>query len=249
MNDDQLLRYSRHILLQQIGVHGQEKLAKSRALIIGLGGLGSPAAMYLAASGVGNLIICDNDDVDLTNLQRQVIHSSKNIGIPKVHSAAQSITDINPEVNVVTVQEYVGEERLSRLVKQADVVLDASDNFTTRHAINQACVTHKKPLVSGAVIRFEGQVTVFNLSDTNSPCYHCLFPKNGDNEDTRCALMGVFAPLVGIIGCIQASEALKILLKIENSLNGRLLLLDGLSMEWRTVKLNKDPACVVCGIG
>ena len=248
MNDDQLLRYSRHILLQQIGVHGQERLAKSCALIIGLGGLGSPAAMYLAASGIGNLIICDNDDVDLTNLQRQVIHSSKNIGIPKVYSASQSITDINPEVNVVTLQEYVNEKRLLQLVKQADVVLDTSDNFTTRHAINQACVTHKKPLVSGAVVRFEGQVTVFNLSNINSPCYHCLFPKDGDNEDTRCALMGVFAPLVGIIGCIQASEAIKILLKIENSLNGRLLLLDGLSMEWRTVKLNKDPACVVCGI-
>jgi molybdopterin/thiamine biosynthesis adenylyltransferase len=247
MNDDQLLRYSRHILLQQIGIHGQERLIESRALIIGLGGLGSPVAMFLAASGIGKLIICDNDNVDLTNLQRQIIHSNKTIGTSKVRSAMQSIAEINPEVNVVTLQEYVDEKRLLQLVTEADVVIDASDNFATRHAINQACVTHKKPLVSGAVIRFDGQVSVFNLSDVNSPCYHCLFPKGGNNEDMRCAVMGVFAPLVGIIGCVQASEALKILLRIGRTLNGRLLLLDGLTMEWRSVKLNKDPTCMVCG--
>jgi molybdopterin/thiamine biosynthesis adenylyltransferase len=248
MNDNQLLRYSRHILLQQFGIHGQERLIESRALIIGLGGLGSPVAMYLAASGIGKLIICDNDNVDLTNLQRQIIHSNETIGTSKVRSAMQSIAAINPEVNVVALQEHVDEERLLQLVTEADVVIDASDNFATRHAINQACVTHKKPLVSGAVIRFDGQVAVFNLSDVNSPCYHCLFPKSGDNEDMRCAMMGVFAPLVGIIGCIQATEALKILLRIGKTLNGRLLLLDGLTMEWRSIKLNKDPACMVCGV-
>jgi len=248
MNDDQLLRYSRHILLQEIGIHGQERLIESRVLIIGLGGLGSPVAMYLAASGIGKLIICDNDNVDLTNLQRQIVHSNETIGTSKVYSATKSITKINPEVNVVALQEYVDEKRLLQLVTEADVVIDASDNFTTRHAINQACITHKKPLVSGAVIRFDGQVAVFDLSDVNSPCYHCLFPKGGDNEDMRCAVMGVFAPLVGIIGCVQASEALKILLSIGSALNGRLLLLNGLTMEWRSVNLNKDPACMVCGI-
>lgn len=247
MNDDQLLRYSRHILLQQFGIHGQERLIESRALIIGLGGLGSPVAMYLAASGIGKLIICDNDNVDLTNLQRQIIHGNETIGTSKVHSAMQSIVAINPEVNVVELQEYIDEERLLQLVTEVDVVIDASDNFATRHAINQACVTHKKPLVSGAVTRFDGQVAVFNLSDINSPCYHCLFPKNGNNEDMRCSMMGVFAPLVGIIGCIQATEALKILLGIGKTLNGRLLLLDSLTMEWRSIKLNKDPACMVCG--
>ena len=248
MNDDQLLRYSRHILLQQVGIHGQERLIESRALIIGLGGLGSPVTMYLAASGIGKLIICDNDNVDLTNLQRQIVHNTETIDTSKACSAKKSITKINPEVNVVALQEYVDKKRLLQLVTEVDVVIDASDNFTTRHAINQACVTHKKPLVSGAVTRFEGQVTVFDLSDVNSPCYHCLFPKGGDNEDMRCAVMGVFAPLVGIIGCVQASEALKILLSIGRTLNGRLLLLDGLTMKWRSVKLNKDPACMVCGI-
>lgn len=248
MNDDQLLRYSRHILLQQIGIQGQERLTKSRALIIGLGGLGSPVAMYLAASGIGKLIICDDDNVDLTNLQRQLIHNNETIGMSKIRSATEAITKINPEVNIVAVQEHVDEERLLQLVTEADVVIDASDNFSTRHAINQACVTHKKPLVSGAVIRFDGQVSVFDLSNEANPCYHCLFPKGGNNEDMRCAVMGVFSPLVGIIGCIQASEAIKILLSIGRTLNGRLLLLDGLTMEWRSIKLNKDPACTVCGV-
>ena len=248
MNDDQLLRYSRHILLPQIGILGQEKLIKSRALIIGLGGLGSPVAMYLAASGIGELILCDNDNVDLTNLQRQTIHNSETIGMPKVQSATKAIAKINPEINVVAIQEYVDEERLQKLVTEADVVIDASDNFVTRHAINQVCVTHRKPLVSGAAIRFNGQVSVFDLSSSASPCYHCLFSKDGSNEDMHCATMGVFSPLVGIIGCMQAAEAIKILLNIGRTLNGRLMLLDGLTMEWRSVKLNKDPACAICGI-
>jgi molybdopterin/thiamine biosynthesis adenylyltransferase len=248
MNDDQLLRYSRHILLPQIGILGQEKLIKSRALIIGLGGLGSPVAMYLAASGIGELILCDNDNVDLTNLQRQTIHNSETVGMPKVQSATKAIAKINPEINVVAIQEYVDEERLQKLVTEADVVIDASDNFVTRHAINQVCVNHRKPLVSGAAIRFNGQVSVFDLSSSASPCYHCLFSKDGSNEDMHCAIMGVFSPLVGIIGCMQAAEAIKILLNIGRTLNGRLMLLDGLTMEWRSVKLNKDPACAICGI-
>jgi molybdopterin/thiamine biosynthesis adenylyltransferase len=248
MNDDQLLRYSRHILLPQIGILGQEKLTRSRALIIGLGGLGSPVAMYLAASGIGELVLCDNDNVDLTNLQRQTIHNSETIGMSKVQSATKAISKINPEINVVSIQEYVDEERLQKLVKEVDIVIDASDNFSTRHAINQVCVTHKKPLVSGAAIRFNGQVSVFDLSHSASPCYHCLFSKDGSNEDMHCATMGVFSPLVGIIGCMQAAEAIKILLNIGKTLNGRLMLLDGLTMEWRSIKLNKDPKCAICGI-
>jgi len=248
MNDDQLLRYSRHILLPQIGILGQEKLIKSRVLIIGLGGLGSPVAMYLAASGIGELVLCDNDNVDLTNLQRQTIHNSETIGMSKVQSAKKAIAKINPEINVVPIHEYVEEERLEKLVKEVDLVIDASDNFSTRHAINKICVTHKKPLVSGAAIRFNGQISVFDLSNSASPCYHCLFSKDGRNEDMHCATMGVFSPLVGIIGCMQAAEAIKILLNIGKTLNGRLMLLDGLTMEWRSIKLNKDPECAVCSI-
>lgn len=248
MNDDQLLRYSRHILLPQIGILGQEKLTRSRVLIVGLGGLGSPVAMYLAASGIGELVICDNDNVDLTNLQRQTIHNTETIGISKVQSATKAIAKINPEINVVPVQEYVDEKRLQKLVKEVDIVVDASDNFATRHTINQVCVTYKKPLVSGAAIRFNGQISVFNLTNNASPCYHCLFSKDGSNEDMHCATMGVFSPLVGAIGCMQAMETIKILLNIGTTLNGRLMLLDGLTMEWRSIKLNKDPECTICGI-
>jgi molybdopterin/thiamine biosynthesis adenylyltransferase len=204
--------------------------------------------MYLAASGVGELILCDNDNVDLTNLQRQAIHNSETVGMSKVQSATKAIAKINPEIRVVPIQKYVDEEKLQKLVMKADVVIDASDNFVTRHAINQVCVTHRKPLVSGAAIRFNGQVSVFDLSSSDSPCYHCLFSKDGSNEDMHCAIMGVFSPLVGIIGCMQAAEAIKILLNIGRTLNGRLMLLDGLTMEWRSVKLNKDPACAICGI-
>jgi molybdopterin/thiamine biosynthesis adenylyltransferase len=248
MNDDQLLRYSRHILLPQIDIEGQEILARSHALIIGVGGLGSPAATYLAASGIGKITLCDHDVVDLTNLQRQIIHHTGAIGTPKTHSAKKTLAGINPEVNVVALHERVDQSRLLQLVAEANVVLDASDNFSTRHALNQACIAYRKPLVSGAAVRFDGQVTVFDLRRGDSPCYHCLFPAVGENENMQCAVMGVFAPLTGIIGCVQAAEALKILLGIGETLNGRLLLLDGLTMNWRSVKLNKDPACAVCGI-
>lgn len=246
MNDDQLLRYSRHILLSQIDIQGQETLVNSSALIIGAGGLGSPVAMYLAASGVGKLMICDHDVVDLTNLQRQIIHSTNAIGTPKTHSAKKTLASINPEVDVVALNEYVDDSTLQQLVAEADVVIDASDNFSTRHHVNKACVSLKKPLVSGAAVRFEGQVSVFDLRDKKNPCYHCLFPMDGNDDDMPCATMGVFSPLVGIIGCTQAAETLKILLGIGETLNGRVQLLDGLTMRWRSVKLRKDPACGVC---
>lgn len=247
MNDNQLLRYSRHILLPQIDIAGQEKLNQSRVLIIGAGGLGSPIALYLAASGVGNLIICDGDQVDLTNLQRQIIHDSSSIGLAKVLSAKQTLGRINPEVNVITIPEQVDAAKLLQLATEVDAVVDASDNFGTRHHVNQACITQKKPLVSGAVVRFDGQVSVFDLRHADSPCYHCLYPITaGEQADMPCAIMGVFSPLVGIIGCMQAAETLKILLNIGESLNGRLQLLDSLTMNWRTIKLHKDPACPAC---
>jgi adenylyltransferase/sulfurtransferase len=247
MNDDQLLRYSRHILLPELGVEGQEKLLAARALIVGAGGLGSPAALYLASAGVGRITICDGDDVDLTNLQRQIIHRTDALGQKKVASARATLAAINPEVAVVTVPERVAGERLAELVADSDVAVDGSDNFATRHALNRACVKHRKPLVSGAAVRFDGQVAVFDLRDTASPCYHCLFPEDGDNEDMRCAIMGVFAPLVGIVGSLQAAEALKVLAGTGEPLTGRLLLIDALSMQIRTVVLKKDPACAACG--
>jgi molybdopterin-synthase adenylyltransferase len=246
MNDSQLLRYSRHILLSQINYEGQEKLVNSHALIVGAGGLGSPAALYLAASGVGTITICDFDVVDLTNLQRQIIHTTQSVGINKAVSAQQTIYEINPDVNVQTVQGKSTEDEFSKLVMQADVVLDCSDNFATRYALNRLCVKHKKTLVSGAALAFEGQITVYDMRHDTSPCYHCLFPDNGEGTDLRCATNGVFAPLVGMIGTTQAAEALKILMAIGESLQGRLLLLDALTMEWRTIKLSKDPACIVC---
>ena len=247
MNDDQLLRYSRHILLPQIGIKGQETLIQSHVLVVGAGGLGSPAVLYLAASGVGKLTICDSDKVDLTNLQRQIAHSTDRIGIPKSDSAKKTLAGINPEVNVIALNERMDERRLLQLIRDADVVVDASDNFPTRYIINRVCTLYKKPLVSGAVVRFDGQVAVFDLRHAHSPCYHCLFPADGEDQDMRCAVMGVFAPLVGVIGCVQAAETLKILLDIGQTLNARLLLLDGLSMEWRSIRLNKDPSCKVCG--
>jgi len=246
MNDQQLLRYSRHILLPEIGIEGQEKLMGSHALIIGAGGLGSPTALFLAASGVGTLTLCDDDTVDLTNLQRQIMHRTASIGMNKVDSARAALAEINPEVQVNNLKERVESARLHELVAQADVVLDCSDNFATRYALNRACVQLKKPLVSGAAIRFSGQVTVFDLRQENSPCYHCLFPENTENEDTRCAEMGVFAPLVGIIGSLQAAEALKLLLGIGTTLCGRLLLIDALHSGLRTIKLPRDANCPVC---
>ena len=251
MNDNQLLRYSRHILLPQIEYEGQENLTKSHALIVGAGGLGSPVALYLAASGVGKLTICDFDNVDLTNLQRQIIHITQSVGINKAISAQQTIYEINPEIVVQTIQQKSTEAEFKALAANVDVVIDCSDNFATRYALNRVCLQLKKPLVSGAAIGFEGQISVFDFRHSASPCYHCLFPdlnnSGGEDTDLRCATNGVFAPLVGMIGTAQAAEALKLIMKIGESLQGRLLLLDALSMEWRTIKLSKDPACAVCG--
>ncbi|CAG0987514.1 sulfur carrier protein ThiS adenylyltransferase [Methylophilaceae bacterium] len=247
MNDNQLLRYSRHILLPQIGYEGQEKLVNSHALIVGAGGLGSPVALYLAAGGVGKLTICDFDNVDLTNLQRQIIHTTPSVGINKAVSAQQTLYEINPEVVVETVREKSTEAGFELLAAEADVVIDCSDNFATRYALNHVCVKLRKPLVSGAAIGFEGQVTVFDMRSDSSPCYHCLFPDMGAEEAMRCAENGVFAPLVGMIGTTQAAEAMKLLLGLGGSLQGRLLLLDVQNMEWRSIKLKRDPACKVCG--
>ncbi|ADI28540.1 HesA/MoeB/ThiF family protein [Methylotenera versatilis] len=246
MNDNQLLRYSRHILLPQVSYEGQDKLVHSHALVVGAGGLGSPVALYLAASGVGTLTICDFDVVDLTNLQRQIIHTTPSVGINKAVSAQQTIYEINPEVIVKTIQQKSTEDDFAALVAQADVVIDCSDNFATRYTLNRLCVKLKKPLVSGAALGFEGQITVYDMRSDTSPCYQCLFPDNGEDTDLRCATNGVFAPLVGMIGTTQAAEALKLLMGIGESLQGRLLLLDALAMEWRTIKLSKDPACIVC---
>ena len=247
MDDQQLLRYSRHILLSQIGVEGQEKLLAARALIIGAGGLGSPIALYLASAGVGKITICDGDDVDLTNLQRQIVHRTDSVGRNKADSARATLAAINPEVEVSALAERVDEKRLETLGALHDVVVDGSDNFATRHAVNRVCVRLKKPLVSGAAVRFDGQIAVFDLRAADSPCYACLFPEAGESEDVRCAVMGVFAPLTGIVGSIQAAEALKLLAGVGETLAGRLLLLDALAMQVRTIKLVKDKACPVCG--
>ena len=247
MNDDQLLRYSRHILLSEIGIDGQEKLRAARALVVGAGGLGSPAAMYLASGGVGRIALADGDSVDLTNLQRQILHTTAAVGRAKAYSGKDTLTQLNPEIEVEAICERLEGERLRQLVAGADVVLDCCDNFATRHAVNRACVSARKPLVSGAAVRFDGQVSVFDLRLPDAPCYNCLFPEDVAAEETRCATMGVFAPLTGIIGTVQAAEALKLLCGAGASLNGRLLLLDGLAMDWRSIRLSKDPACKVCG--
>ncbi len=246
MNDNQLLRYSRHILLPQVSYEGQEKLVNSHALIVGAGGLGSPVALYLAASGVGTLTICDFDVVDLTNLQRQILHTTAAVGINKAESARQTLLQINPETHINTVCEKSSADEFARMIAEADVVIDCSDNFATRYTLNRLCVNLKKPLVSGAAIGFEGQITVYDMRSDASPCYHCLFPDNGEDTELRCATNGVFAPLVGMIGTTQAAEALKLLMGIGESLQGRLLLLDALTTEWRTIKLSKDAACTVC---
>jgi molybdopterin-synthase adenylyltransferase len=246
MNDDQLLRYSRHILLPEIDVEGQQALIDARLLVVGAGGLGSPAAMYLAAAGVGTLVLADHDTVDLTNLQRQILHSQAAVGRPKVESGRETLLRLNPMVQVETLAQRLEGAALDEQVAAADLVLDCSDNFATRHAINRACVRHRKPLVSGAAIRFDGQVSVFDLRHEGGPCYNCLFPEGLEVEEVRCAVMGVFAPIVGIIGTTQAAEALKLVIGCGTSLDGRLLLLDGLAMEWRSVSLGRDPGCAVC---
>ncbi|MDC8760467.1 HesA/MoeB/ThiF family protein [Janthinobacterium fluminis] len=247
MNDTQLLRYSRHILLDEIGIEGQQALLDAHALLIGAGGLGSPAAMYLASAGVGRLTIVDNDNVDLTNLQRQIAHTTARVGQPKAESARQTLQQINPEIDIAAVNERADAARLDELVAAADVVLDCSDNFRTRHAVNRACVAHRVPLVSGAVIRFDGQVSVFDPRAPASPCYCCLFPQDQQFEDVACATMGVFAPLVGVVGAMQAAEALKLLMGVGRSLAGRLLMLDGVNMEWSSIGVARDPGCPVCG--
>lgn len=246
MNDNQLLRYSRHILLPQIAYEGQERLTESHALIVGAGGLGSPAALYMAAGGVGTLTICDFDTVDLTNLQRQIIHTTESVGVNKAVSAKRTLNAINPDAVVNTVQDKSTEDAFEKLIAAADIVLDCSDNFATRYALNRLCFKLKKPLVSGAAIGFEGQVTVFDFRHQVSPCYHCLFPDDGSETEMRCSENGVFSPLVGMIGTTQAAEAMKLLMGIGQSLEGRLLLLDALNMEWRTIKLGKDHQCTVC---
>jgi molybdopterin-synthase adenylyltransferase len=247
VTDDQLLRYSRHILLNEIGVEGQEKLLASHVLIIGAGGLGSPVALYLGSAGVGHITIADNDTVDATNLQRQIAHSLAKVGVNKAQSASQSIASINPEVRVTCIEQRADAVLLSTLVAQVDVVVDCCDNFATRHAVNAACVQHRKPLVSGAAIRFDGQITVYDSRDAKSPCYACVFPPDSTFEETRCATMGVFAPLVGIIGSMQAAEALKLLTGAGQTLTGRLQMLDGRSMEWNEVRMPRSPDCSVCG--
>jgi molybdopterin/thiamine biosynthesis adenylyltransferase len=246
MTDDQLLRYSRHILLDEVGIEGQERLLAAHALVIGAGGLGSPVALYLGSAGVGRITLVDNDTVDLTNLQRQIAHTMARVGAPKVESARDAIAAINPDVEVITGNARADAALLDGLVEDADVVLDCCDNFATRQAINAACVKHGKPLVSGAAIRFDGQVAVFRPQDPASPCYACVFPPDLEFEETRCAVMGVFAPMVGIIGAMQAAEALKLLSGAGPSLAGRMLMLDGRTMEWSDMKVPRNPQCPVC---
>ena len=246
MNDQQLLRYSRHILLNEIGIEGQQRLLDANVLIIGVGGLGSPATLYLAASGVGRLTLCDHDTVDFSNLQRQVIHRTSTVNQPKVVSARAALHDINPEVECIALDVRADAAQLDELVGLADVVLDCSDNFATRYAVNRACLDKRKPLVSGAAIQFDGQVSVFDFRDENAPCYNCLFPEDSAAAELRCATTGVFAPLTGIIGTIQAAEALKLLAGIARGLSGKLLTVNALDMIIMRSRLGKDPACSVC---
>ena len=246
MDDRALLRYSRHILLNEIGIEGQERIRAAHALIIGAGGLGSPAAYYLASAGVGRITLVDGDAVDLTNLQRQILHTTDRVGQPKAESGRQSLAAINPDVEVIAVNTRADETALNALVAAATVVLDCSDNFATRHALNRACVAQRKPLVSGAAIRFDGQLAVFDPRRGDSPCYACLFPE-GEGDDELCAVMGVFAPLTGIVGTLQAAEALKLMAEVGESMAGRLLLIEALSMSLRTVQVPRDAHCAVCG--
>jgi len=247
MTDEQLLRYSRHILLDDIGIAGQERILRSHALIVGAGGLGSPVALYLGSAGVGQITVVDHDLVDMTNLQRQIAHTTARVGQPKVLSVQAAIAAVNPEVKVTPIVARADAALLDTLVAQADVVLDCCDNFATRQSINAACVEHRKPLVSGAAIRFDGQISVYDPRDDNSPCYACVFSPDTSFEETRCATMGVFAPLVGIIGSMQAAEALKLLSGAGRPLTGRLLMLDGRAMEFTEVRVKRQAQCPVCG--
>ena len=248
MDDSQLLRYSRHILLDELGIEGQERILRGRALVIGVGGLGSPAALYLATAGIGHLTLVDHDTVDLTNLQRQIVHTQARVGQLKVESARAALLAINPTLHIETRAQRADAQRLDDLVADADVVLDCSDNFATRHALNAACVQHGVPLVSGAAIRFDGQLAVYDPTRRDSPCYACVFPPDSSFEETRCATMGVFAPLVGIIGSMQAAEALKLLSGAGKPAVGRLLMLDGRDMSWSDIRLPRNPHCPVCSV-
>ena len=247
MNDDQLLRYSRHILLDDVGIEGQQRLVDSHVLVVGAGGLGSPVAMYLAASGVGHITIADHDVVDLTNLQRQIAHTTARVGHQKVESAAHAMLALNPEVRVTTLAHKLDAAQLDTLVPTVTVVVDCCDNFPTRQAVNAACVKHKVPLVSGAAIRMDGQLAVYDARDDKSPCYACIFPPDQAPEEVRCATMGVLAPLVGVIGTMQAMETVKLITGIGSRLTGRLQMLDGRGMEWSEVRLQRNAACPVCG--
>lgn len=246
MNDQQLLRYSRHILLSEIGIEGQQLMLNAHALIVGAGGLGCPAALYLVSSGIGTITLCDDDTVDLTNLQRQILHHTNSIGESKVASAQKTLAKINPDVHVIALQERIADKRMFELVAQADVIIDCSDNFDTRYALNHACLKLKKPLVSGAAIQFSGQLSVFDFRRDNIPCYNCLYPQETVSEELRCATTGIFAPLVGIIGSMQANEAIKLILGLESSLIGKLFLLDALNMNPRTIQLSVDRTCTEC---
>ena len=247
MNDDQLLRYSRHILVDEIGIEAQQRFLDAHAIIIGAGGLGAPAAMYLAAAGVGNMTLVDADTVDLTNLQRQIVHATRAVGQPKVESARQTLNALNPDVHIDAIDARADAAWLDAHVPRATVVLDCSDNFATRHAVNAACVAHGVPLVSGAALRFDGQISTFDFRSPDSPCYACIFPPDQAFEEVACSTMGVFAPTVGIIGAMQAAEALRLIGGFGETLAGRLMMLDSLRMEWNTMKIARQPDCPVCG--
>ena len=247
MNDALLLRYSRHILLDDLGIEGQERLLASHALVIGAGGLGSPVALYLGSAGVGRITLVDHDTVDATNLQRQIAHTLDRIGLPKAESARTAIAAINPDPKVTALLQRADAALLDQLLPTADVVLDCTDNFSTRHAINRACVRHRKPLVSGAAIRMDGQLSVYDPREAASPCYACVFPEDSGVEEVRCATMGVFAPLVGIVGTLQAAEALKLLAGLGSRLVGQLMMIDGRDMAFNSIGLPRNPQCRVCG--
>lgn len=249
MDDAQLLRYSRHILLDEIGIEAQQRLLAATVLVLGAGGLGSPAALYLAAAGVGTLLLADSDSVDATNLQRQILHRESSIGQPKVLSGRRALNELNPGIEVIALGERLEGAALAAAVARCNVALDCTDNFATRHALNRACVRHRVPLVSGAAIRFDGQLAVFDARRADSPCYHCLFPETDEVDAVQCATMGVFAPLTGIIGTMQAAEALKLAGGFGEPAVGRLQMLDALAMRWTDVKVPRDPGCPVCGPG
>ena len=246
MDDQQLLRYARHLMLDDIGIEGQRRLLDAHALVIGAGGLGSPATLYLATAGVGRLTVIDHDTVDLTNLQRQIAHNQSRVGLPKAESARLTVAAINPDVQFRAVVRRADAVLLDELVASADVVLDCCDNFRTRQAVNFACVRHRKPLVSGAAIGWDAQIAVYDVRSEAAPCYACLFPPDATYEEVACSTMGVFAPLVGIVGSVQAAEALKLLSGAGRSLAGRLLMLDARSMAWDSIEVARQPGCSVC---